>query len=760
MKKSIFILLLFSVVYIYADDFPNIIWITVDTLRKDYVYKWSDKNLTPSIDSLMKDSIVLENCSTPTPITFPSFTSAFTGCHPLKHNVFFNTGFQVPKNLKTITEILKEKGYTTIAVIGGSPLHYGRGIERGFDIYDDNFLKRPKTGNPLFKVNRREEAIEEMAERPAEDITELGLNYLKNSKKPTFLFLHYYDPHTPYKPPQEFLKKYPNDLYSGEVAYTDFAIGKFLEELKKLKIYDESMIVFFSDHGEGLGEHKEDTHGYFLYNTTVTISASIKLPYSKIKKEIKEITTIIDIAPTVCDLIGEKMECQGISLKNSIYKNENLAKRDFILMTKMGNLYFGFEEIYGLLSYPYKAVFSSEPEVFDLSKDEREEKNLYPENFRDLKKKYIKILKEFENTKKNEISTKSEDTERLKSLGYLAPTPNLPKKNVPPSKWYEIIDLFEEGNLKYYKGEYEEAIKIYSNFLKKDKENFRILMEKGMIEVAAGKYEEALSDFNRAKKIIPNAFEVYDNLLNLFLITGNIIEFNKTLKEAEARFPDDLKIASYKIEYLKKEKKLEEAKKIVDKFLKIFPKEENFYIYTIDIFMEKNDLEGLKNFLGEALKNKSEEKPIFLFLKGMEKSIEKKEELSLDYFKKSIEKGAQFYHPYYFIGLEEKRKSRFEDALKYLKIANILSPYSVQVLYELADTEAILGKFEDSFNDFSKALNLNRENFSIRISLFKLSFILWKEKEKKENLEWLLKNHPKELENLKERDPILKEIFK
>lgn len=759
MKKSIFTFFLLLVVNIFAEELPNIIWITVDTLRKDYVYKWSSKNLTPNIDSLMKDSVVLENTYTPTPITFPSYTSAFTGCHPLKHNVFFNSGFQVPENLKTITEILKEKGYSTIAVIGGNPLHYGKGLEKGFDIYDDEFLKRPATGNPLFKVERREEAIEEMANRPAEDITELAINYFKNSKKPIFLFLHYYDPHTPYNPPKEFGKKYPENLYAGEVAYTDFAIGKFIEELKKIKEYDKNIIVFFSDHGEGLGEHKEDTHGYFLYNTTVSIPASIKLPYSKIKKEIKEVTSIMDISPTLCDLIGLKMECEGISLKNSIYKNEKINLRDFILQTKMGNLYFGFEEINGILSYPHKAVFSSEPEVYDLSKDEKEAKNLYPENFRELKKKYIKILKEFESIQRNEIKNKSEDMEKLKSLGYLTPTPNLPKKKIPPGKWYEVIDLHKKGNTEFYKGEYKNSIEIYSNYLKKDPENFRILMERGMVEMAAEKYGDALSDFLKAKKIMPDAFEVYDNLLNLFLIKGNFNEFNKILKEAEEKFPENIKIASYKIEYLKKEKKFEEAKKVIDKLLKKF-EEDSLYIYSIDIFMEKNDLEGLKKFLKEALKNKREEKPIYLFLKGMESSIEKKESDALNYFKKSIEKGAQFYHPYYFFGLAEKGKGKFESALKYLKVANLLSPYSVQVLYEMADTKAVLGRFDEAFKDFSKALNLNKDSFSTRLSLLKLSFILGKEKEKKENLDWILKNYPEELKNLKEKDPIIKEILK
>ncbi len=760
MKKSILILLLLIATNIFAEELPNIIWITVDTLRKDYVYKWSSKNLTPNIDSLMKDSVVLENAYTPTPITFPSYTSAFTGCHPLKHNVFFNTGFQVPKNLKTITEILKEKGYSTIAVIGGNPLHYGKGLEKGFDIYDDEFLKRPFTGNPLFNINLREKALGEMSQRQAEDITELAINYFKNSKKPTFLFLHYYDPHSPYEPPLEFFKKYPNDLYSGEVAYTDFAIGKFIEELKKMKEYDKNIIVFFSDHGEGLGEHKEDAHGYFLYNTTISISASIKLPYSKIKKEIKEITTIMDIAPTVCDLIGLKMECDGINLKNSIYKDEKIKSRDFILQTKMGNLYFGFEEINGILSYPHKAVFSSEPEVYDLSKDEKETKNLYPENFRELKKKYIKIFKEFESIQKNETTSKREDSEKLKSLGYLTGTKNLPKKSIPPSKWYEVIDIYKKANTKFYNGENKEAIKIYSDYLKKDPDNYRVLMEKGMIELLVEEYEDALSDFLKAKKIMPDAFEVYENLLNLYLITENFVEFKKILEEAERKFPEDSKIASYKIEYLKKEKKFEEAKKIIDKFLKLYPEEDSFYIYSIDIFMEKNDLEGLKKFLKEALKNKKEEKPIYLFLKGMESSIEKKEGDALNYFKKSIENGAQFYHPYYFFGLAEKGKGKFESTLKYLKVANLLSPYSVQVLYEMADTKAVLGKFDEAFKDFSRALNLNKDSFSIRLALLKLSFVLGKEKEKKENLDWISKNYPEELENLKEKDPIIKEIFK
>ncbi|MEJ5167387.1 MAG: sulfatase, partial [Thermoanaerobaculia bacterium] len=472
MKKSIFFLL-FSL-SLFAQDMPNIIWITVDTLRKDYVGKWSSKNLSPNIDSLLKDSVVLDNCFTPTPITFPSYTSALTGMHPLRHGVFFNTGYSVPENLKTIAEILKENGYYTISVIGGNPLHYGKGLERGFDIYDDEFLKRPKTGNPLFNIKIIEQAIGEMSQRPAEDITEMGLNYIKNAKNPYFLFLHYYDPHTPYNPPKEFSKKHLDNLYAGEVEYTDNSIGRFLKELKKLNEYDKNIIVFFSDHGEGLGEHSENEHGFFLYNTTISIAASIKLPFSKIKKDINEITTIMDITPTILDLIGIKFKGDGISLKNAIFEKQKIKNRDLIIQTKMGNLYFGFEEINGILSYPFKAVFSSQPEVFNLSKDIKEEKNLYPENFREMKKIYVDLLKNISEKEKKEFKT--EDNKKLKSLGYLTPAKNLPKKDIPPSKWKEIIDIYRDGNTYHFSGKYLEAIKIYSDYLKKDPMNFRILM--------------------------------------------------------------------------------------------------------------------------------------------------------------------------------------------------------------------------------------------------------------------------------------------
>lgn len=757
MKYSIFLFLFSLKIFSFVEaENPNIIWITVDTLRKDYVDLWGKKNLTPNINLLLKDSVILNNCFTTTPITFPSYASAFTGFYPNSTGVFFNSGYQLNKNIKTFPEILKEKNYSTIGIIGGNPLHYGKGLERGFDIYDDFFLKRPKTQNPLLLPEKYQDAA--IAQRPAEDITEIGIFHIKNAKNPYFLFLHYYDPHTPYDPPDEFKKKFKENYYAGEVSYTDREIGRLIKALKETNQYDKSIIVFFSDHGEGLGEHNEEEHGLFLYNTTVSVPASIKFPYSSIKKSIDEPALLLDIVPTLCDILGINLNFEGKSLKNTILKGEKLKERDLFLQTKMGYLYFGFEEIEGIISYPYKAIFSSEPAVYDISKDPDEKKNIYPENFRDLKKKYINLLKSFKNEKKEFKIT--EDLKGLKSLGYLSPNPNIPKKKVPLKMWNETVKIWQNATLKILSNKPEEAIKIYSDYLKKDPENYRILVEVGILEMHTEKYEEALEHFKKAKKIIPDAYEVYDGILSILLAKKNLKELEKLLDEALKKYPDDLKFSNIKANKLIFEKKYDEAEDLLNKKLKEFPYNSLIHLQYMDILIKKNDLNKLKKFLNERISYLDKENPISLFLQGFKASLENKYDLAIELFKKSCFKGANFYEAYYYAGIKLKEKGIYEESIKFLIAANRLEPLSVPVLYELSDNFALLGDINGAYNGFSKALSMEPDSFIIRLSIMKTSYLLNKLDEAKENLKWILKNNPEELEKIKNYDPVVKEIIK
>ena len=249
---------------------PNVFLFTIDTLRADHVHCYGDQNIeTPALDSLAKEGIRFTQAFTPSPITNTSHTTILTGLLPSSHGV---TDFAIPLASTHVTwaELLKAKGYHTAGFIGAVILDsksLSPGLDRGFDFYD-NFPQHPKTKSRWGRVERRGLEVVQHAE------TWLSAH----PAGPHFVWVHLYDPHDPYEPPSPFSETYKDRLYDGEVAYADSALAHFVAYLKKQGWYENSVIVVVGDHGEGLGEHHEETHGIFLYDSTTHVPLIVKLP--------------------------------------------------------------------------------------------------------------------------------------------------------------------------------------------------------------------------------------------------------------------------------------------------------------------------------------------------------------------------------------------------------------------------------------------------------------------------------------------------
>src|SRR6266699_1492810 len=247
---------------------PDIFLITIDTLRADHVHCYGYANgSTPALDSLAKDGIQFTKAFTPSPITNTSHASILTGLLPGSHGVI---DFAVPLSTAhpTVAELLKARGYRTAAFIGAVILDsktLAPGFDRGFDFYD-NFPEHSSTKSRWGRVERRGMEVVAHAEQW------LG----KHPMGPHFMWVHLYDPHDPYEPPMPYSQIYKDRLYDGEIAYADSALGNFVGYLKAHGWYENAIIVIVGDHGEGLGEHGEDTHGIFLYDSTTHVPLIIK----------------------------------------------------------------------------------------------------------------------------------------------------------------------------------------------------------------------------------------------------------------------------------------------------------------------------------------------------------------------------------------------------------------------------------------------------------------------------------------------------
>src|SRR2546428_22487 len=275
---------------------PDVFLVTIDTLRADHVQCYGYERIqTPALDSLAKDGIRFTQAFTPSPITNTSHTTILTGLLPSTHGV---TDFAVPlaETHPTWAELLEKRGYHTAAFIGAVILDsktLAPGLDRGFDFYD-NFPEHLRTKSRWGRVERRGMDVVQHAER-----------WLSaHPGRPHFVWVHLYDPHDPYEPPLPYSQTYKDRLYDGEIAYADSALGNFVAYLKKLGRYENSVIVVVGDHGEGLGEHHEDTHGIFLSDCTTHVPLISKLrgrgnPARVVDAQVR--TT--DILPTVLDLL-------------------------------------------------------------------------------------------------------------------------------------------------------------------------------------------------------------------------------------------------------------------------------------------------------------------------------------------------------------------------------------------------------------------------------------------------------------------------
>ena len=417
--------------------------ITIDTLRADHVHAYGDEDIqTPALDDLARHGIRFAQAFTPSPITNSSHASILTGLLPSGHGV---TDFARPlvSESPTWAEALKKRGYQTAAFIGAVILDskaLAPGLDRGFDFYD-NFPERSQTKSRWGRVERRGTEVVRRAEA-WQDAHPMG---------PHFVWVHLYDPHDPYEPPAPYSTQYKDRLYDGEIAFADSALANFVGHLKQRGRYDNSLIIVVGDHGEGLGEHHEQTHGIFLYDSTLHVPLILKLPGRSAGSVIQSQVRTTDILPTVLDLLSipSPQTLDGQSLQPYLSGKESDSR------TLFGEtdypLHFGWAPLRAVRAEGFKFVEAPRPELYDLHADPGELKNTYAP-WDATVQKLRKILAD-ERAQKPPMAP-SEGTvgvgtlDELRALGYLGPADSGSSTNVPePSMLPDPKDKIEQQNL-------------------------------------------------------------------------------------------------------------------------------------------------------------------------------------------------------------------------------------------------------------------------------------------------------------------------
>jgi arylsulfatase A-like enzyme/Tfp pilus assembly protein PilF len=396
---------------------PNVVLITIDTLRPDRLGCYGSKNsATPVIDSLAHDGIVFEHAFSQVPLTFPSHVAFLTGTYPSRNGVQDFTSPPLGPEFRTLAQSLSSNGYATGAVISSFVLDRSWGVSRGFDFYDDSFA-----GTSFFEKDPA------LVERPAKESVDHALGWLaRTRRRPFFLWLHLYDPHSPYQPPEPFRTQYGGRLYDGEVAYADHELGRLMAWLKSRGIYAGTLIVLLSDHGESLGEHGEREHGFFIYRSTIHVPLIVKPPVgSRLRPGRRsEPVETIAVPPTILQIAGfhdaiqKQFQAEGLFTKRPDEESAEAYSETFYPFSS-----FGWNPLRGLASGRYHYIEAPHAELYDLQSDPEEKNNLasqQPALVAVFKEKLqIMLVHNTQNAATNS-GLSPEAIEKLRALGYVA----------------------------------------------------------------------------------------------------------------------------------------------------------------------------------------------------------------------------------------------------------------------------------------------------------------------------------------------------
>ena len=413
----------------------NVLLITIDTLRADRLSCYAAGHAaTPAIDALAARGVLFARAFAHNPTTLPSHANILSGMTPLFHGVSENSKSKFPPDCPTMAGDLKARGYATGAFIGAFPLDSRFGLERGFDVYDDTFPSHPAPG-AAFK------------ERRAAEVTKAAGAWLARQPGKWFCWIHLWDPHAPYAPPEPFLTQHRDDPYSGEVAYVDAELGALFGELETRQLMAKTLVILTADHGESLGEHGEMTHSYFAYNSTLHVPLIIAGPGISPRRVAVNVAHV-DILPTVCELLGIKPRpvLQGRSLV-ALMKTGRGADRTLYFESLEPYLNKGCAPLRGFIRGRLKFMDTPIPEVYDLGADFGETKDLAPKT--DL----APLRKELEGMEKALSSplagrggrvADAGTLERLRSLGYTASPLSQPKASYGPADDVKSVLPFQQ----------------------------------------------------------------------------------------------------------------------------------------------------------------------------------------------------------------------------------------------------------------------------------------------------------------------------
>jgi choline-sulfatase len=509
---------------------PNIILITLDTTRADRMgFLGSDRGLTPNLDALSKQSVVFTKAYAQVPLTTPSHAALLTGTYP-QYSHLEDLGAPLGPDLPYLPDLLHKRGYHTAAFLGAfilDPSASAPGFQRGFDIYDAKFHQRKPGENRYKSIERR-----------AEEVADHALGWLSHHQQgPFFIWLHFYDAHDPYDPPEPFKTHYASALYDGEIAYTDSIVGSFVEVLRKHGLYQNSLIAIAADHGEAFGEHGEERHGMFLYDETIHVPLLLKLPAERLGgKRIEAKVALADIAPTLLEAAGistpSTMQASSLfplmDVNSTAGEKSKSPEQPVYSQSTYAHRAFGWSEMRSWRTGKYLYVKAPKKELYDQAKDPSATTNLAATDKAiadTLDSQLAAFQQKSSRTKTEATKLDPSQAEKLRALGYLASDSAGPENKanaeIDPKDKIDTANRFHRSLVDLEEDHYDEAIAELTQVLKQDPEMASGYLELGRALVHRERYQEALPVLRTAAEKNPSSGMAHYELALALIKTGD-----------------------------------------------------------------------------------------------------------------------------------------------------------------------------------------------------------------------------------------------
>ena len=695
----------------------NVVVITIDTLRRDHLAPYGAPFETVAASRLAREGVVFEHAVSQVPLTLPSHTSLFTGLYPPHHTVRDNGGFVLGKDAVTLAERFLAAGYKTAGFVSSYVLHSRWGIGQGHETYDDSFDYAGLESRALTDV-----------ERPAGPVVDAALAWLRQSRRgerPFYLWVHLYDPHEPYAPPEEYRRRAPT-AYAGEVMYADSQVARLLEALDALGFRRNTLIVYLSDHGESLGEHGEPTHGIFLYGATLDVPLIIAPPPGAVLgspalplvgRRVRGLARLVDVTPTVLDLVGLPVPSglDGVSLLPLVAHeshsevgspptdtSEALAGPVSYAETYYPRFHYNWSELVAVETERWKFVRAPRPELYDLQED--------PKQLHDIAAEYPRVaatlarhLEQMNLQKPGEepapAALDPDARARLHALGYVgeadSPRARRTGPRPDPKDGMPLLQELLRGEADRDAGRLDEAARRLEALAHTDAENPAVLVALTSVYFRRNDAEGALRSAKRAVALDPESAVAVLDLSMAFQSAGHQDEAATGFERVLALDPGNLKALLNLGAILQARGEREKALELYQRAVAAAPRFAQAQITLGGLALEMNRVGDAERALKQAVALGGNQ-PDLHFNLGVLAEQRGQRAVAVSEYRAEVASFPGSLGAWVNLGLLERQARRIDAALDAFERAANATPGAMEGPYLMAETLASVGRRQEA----------------------------------------------------------------